>query len=590
MLGIGPMDTIPHNIDELLQAADETVVATRTRAVPAELLQDCAPTLILIGDLDGRVVFADDFHETVNYPAVTLLLREIIQRLGDGSSCCFATNTDSGPHQAVVIRLKQNDNPQLLACLLPPDSLPADAPPAVIHEHVARSFAFSTLQFKGRLNKAEIRSEHLAAEHDMLEMSHAEAISCHIEERDKRLREQEEHALKEEYFQAAEEANRAKSEFLANMSHEIRTPMTAILGFTDMLLERLSDQEGLEAARTIHRNGQHLLAIINDILDLSKIEAGRFETERIECSPIEIMADVETLMRPAAEEKGLTFDVVYAGTIPERIETDPLRLRQILLNLVGNAIKFTRLGGVCLTTRLLLEERRTPCLQVDVRDTGIGMTREQTARVFDPFTQANSSTTRQYGGTGLGLAICERLAGMLGGDIRVQSEPGTGSTFTLTVDAGDLDDVPRIHPPNDERTENSPNPQAPTTLTGKILLVEDGVDNQRLISLVLEKAGATVHLAENGKEALESVFPSRSIEGQIQSFDVILMDIQMPEMDGHEATRQLRERGFEGPILALSAHASQSEIQGILEAGCDAYLAKPIERSDLLRVVAAYLQ
>ena len=584
------MDPVFNNIEELLQAAGKTVVATRSLTVSADVLQDSAPSLILVAEENGRVTFADDLRGTVNFPAVTLLVREIIQRLGEEMACSFATNTDSGPCQVLAMRTMRGGEARILAGLFPPETVCADASTAVVYEHVARAFAYSTLHFKSRLDYAEIRSEHLAAEHEMLEMSQAEAISCHVEEREQRLREQEEHALKEENFQAAEEANRAKSEFLANMSHEIRTPMTAILGFTDMLLGRLSDPEDLEAARTIHRNGKHLLAIINDILDLSKIEAGKLVTERIECSPIEIITDVETLMRPAADQKGLAFEIAYAGTIPEQIETDPVRLRQILLNLVGNAIKFTRQGRIRMTTRVAAADQGTFRLQVDVCDTGIGMTQEQIEQIFDPFTQANSSTTRQYGGTGLGLAICERLAGMLGGEIRVESEPGTGSTFTLIVAARDLDNVPAICPSNDDRPADAAALRHPTALRGKILLVEDGPDNQRLISLVLEKAGAKVHVAGNGKEALEAVFPGQVAEEQRETFNLVLMDIQMPEMDGYEATRRLRQRGFDGPILALSAHANKSDIQQILEAGCNEYLSKPIQREELVRMVGSYLE
>jgi signal transduction histidine kinase/ActR/RegA family two-component response regulator len=432
--------------------------------------------------------------------------------------------------------------------------------------------------------RLEIRTGHLAAEHEMLELAQADAMACHIEEREQRLLEREQHTIKEQFFKAA---NQAKSEFLANMSHEIRTPMTAILGFTDMLLNRLTDQEDLEAVQTIHRNGHHLLAVINDILDLSKIEAGKLDAERTQCSPFEILADVESLMRASAAEKGLSFSLEYRGRIPESIETAPVRLRQILLNLVGNAVKFTERGEVRITARLATAPSGLPCLQIDVHDTGIGMTSEEIERVFDPFTQANSSTTRQFGGSGLGLAICKRLAGMLGGEIRVQSTPGEGSTFTVEVATGSLDGLRLVYPqePSPKDTGRTSSAISPASLTGRILLVEDGVDNQRLISLILEKAGATVNLATNGREALEAVFPVDAIQARMEPFDVILMDIQMPEMDGHEATCKLREGGFNGPIIALSAHALEHEIQRILEAGCTEYLAKPIRREDLIRAI-----
>ena len=555
------------------------------------MLGDCAPSLILIGEGDGRVAYAEGFGEPINYPAVTLLLREMIERLAGDSECRFEADTDDGRMVAVATRLEAVGPGRILGCLFSEGVFPADMSPERVRLQLTGAFAYSALLFKERLDYMEIRSEHLAAEHEMLELSQAEAISCHIDEREKRLREKEEYALKEQFFEAAEEANRSKSEFLANMSHEIRTPMTAILGFTDMLLERLTDPEDLEAAETIHRNGKHLLTIINDILDLSKIEAGKLNMEKVACSVVEIVSDVETLMRPSAEQKSLAFEVGYAGTIPDQVVTDPVRLRQILLNLVGNAIKFTQSGEVRLTVQLVFDEFGLEYLKFDVRDTGIGLSQDKIAQIFEPFMQANSSTTRKYGGSGLGLAISRRLAGMLGGDIDVRSEPGAGSTFTVTVATGDLDFASRIRPAEGLSNRKTIETAVcrPVTLEGKILLVEDGVDNQRLLSLVLEKAGARVQLATNGKEALEAVFPGHAIDGRMESFDLILMDIQMPEMDGYEATRRLRMRGFSGPIIALSAHAHENEIQAIIAAGCDEYLSKPIQREGMLRTIQRYL-
>ena len=636
------MGAILQDIHELLQAADETVVAESGGVAAAESLQDCAPTLILMSDAEGQLVFAENFSTDVNLPAARLLLREMTEKLGNDTRCRFDVGTDSGPQQALAIRLATHQGTRVLGCLFPKagqarnpvftnmcapcaqvqhkDSeagqarnpvftnmcapcaqvqhkdtkalLPDEIGEETLFGRVAGAFAFSTLHFRQRLKHLEIRTRHLNAEHDMLEISQAEAIQSHIEEREQRLCELEEDTLKEQFFQAAEEANRAKSEFLANMSHEIRTPMTAILGFAEMLLGRLCESEDLEAARTIHRNGQHLLSVINDILDLSKIEAGKVQAERVPCSVVEVLSDVETLMRCTAEEKGLALTIDYDGPIPQRIETDPLRLRQILHNLVGNAVKFTHRGEIRITASLDTDRVGPQYLRIDVRDTGIGMAQEDLERIFDPFTQANSSTTREYGGSGLGLAICERLAGILGGEIRVESEPGVGSTFTVTVAAGNLENVPLIHPSRvtvrEEPVPNGDVRSAPK-LDGRILLVEDGIDNQRLITLVLQKAGAAVSLARNGREALEAVFPNETAGEPAEPFDLILMDIQMPEMDGHEATRRLREKGFRGPIVAISAHAHKSEIQGILEAGCNEYLAKPIQRDELLRTVQRYL-
>ncbi len=585
------METILQDINDLIQAADGGADIGRA-SVAAESFRDLTPTLILIGESAGQLTFADDLCGQVNLPGARLLLRALHERLGSESHCRLHMDTDMGPQEALAIRLEQGGRERIVGCLFPPEALPVELSPTNVFQRVVGAFAFSTLHFRERANYLEVRTRHLTAEHEMLEMSQAEAISCYVEEREQRMREQEEHAIKEQFFLAAEEANRAKSEFLANMSHEIRTPMTAILGFTEMLLHRLRDREDLEAARTIDRNGRHLLAIINDLLDLSKIEAGKLEAEKVRCSLVEILSDVEALMREGAEQKGLMLQVDYDTAIPEPIVTDPLRLRQILINLVGNAVKFTEQGEIRVVARFAVNRFGLQYLEIEVRDTGIGMTPEQMERVFDPFVQANSSTARKYGGSGLGLAICQRVTGLLGGEIRLRSAVGQGSTFTVTIPVTLSDDA-RMTQPGDGPLPETPisqeTAQLPATLNGRILLVEDGIDNQRLISLILAKAGLTVTLAKHGKEALEAVFPSDSVNGPKVAFDVILMDIQMPEMDGHEATRRLRDMGYRGPIIALSAHAYEHEIQAILEAGCDEYLAKPIDREVLIRTIKRHL-
>lgn len=398
----------------------------------------------------------------------------------------------------------------------------------------------------------------------------------------------------EEFSDAAEAATKAKSEFLANMSHEIRTPMTAILGFSEMLLETQEldelKKEHHEAIQTIRRNGEYLLNLINEILDLSKIEAGKLEIERTACSPAEIIDDVTSIMQIRAREKGLPLRTKFVDPIPETIECDPIRLRQILINLVGNAIKFTEKGCVCVTTRLLHKRGTPPMLQVKVFDTGIGMTELQIAKVFLPFTQADSSMTRKFGGTGLGLTISKHLAEMLGGDITVTSQPGMGSTFCLTVETGDLRSVQTLETSDVTRARQT---RAATKqgdqrikLGGRILLAEDGPDNQRLITLVLKKAGADVTLAENGQVACREALDA-SVRGE--PFDVILMDMQMPVMDGYTAVALLREAKYRGPILALTAHAMKGAERECLRAGCDGYLAKPIDRDHFLRTIARFM-
>jgi signal transduction histidine kinase/CheY-like chemotaxis protein len=392
--------------------------------------------------------------------------------------------------------------------------------------------------------------------------------------------------------EAAVVANRAKSEFLANMSHEIRTPMTAILGFTDVLLDELENAppELVRALQTIERNGSYLLGLINDILDLSKIEAGRLEVERVTCSPAQVVADVASLMRVRAEARNLPLEIEYLGAIPQTLHSDPTRLRQILINLVGNAIKFTEVGSVRLVTRLVQSSDSPPRLRFDIIDTGIGMAQAQLANVFQPFTQADSSTSRRFGGTGLGLTISKRLAEMLGGDISVSSSPGRGSTFSLTVETGPLEGVRMLDHPAEavdesrRRAEVSALPEV--KLHGRILLAEDGPDNQRLIAFILKKAGAEVALAENGQVAYDTVLAAQQAG---RPFDAILMDMQMPVMDGYEATRQLRRAGYTGPIIALTACNMVGDREKCLDAGCDDFATKPIDRETLLALVAASL-
>jgi PAS domain S-box-containing protein len=385
----------------------------------------------------------------------------------------------------------------------------------------------------------------------------------------------------------AEAANHAKSEFLANMSHEIRTPMTAILGYADLLDTEdevfLDAERSADAVRTIRANAEHLLTVINDILDMSKIEAGQMQVECIACDPVQLVDEVASLARPRADGKGVELRVEFDGAVPRRILTDPTRLRQILLNLVGNAVKFTEIGHITIGVSL---QRDAQLMAFRVADTGIGMTPEQCERIqrFEAFSQADTSTTRRFGGTGLGLRICNAFAAMLGGRLEVESKAGEGSTFTALVAAGEVGDVEHPEPRGPGAVR--PSPQAATSspeLRGvRILLAEDGRDNQRLISFYLSKAGADVTVVENGLLAAEA------IEGGLVA-DLILMDMQMPELDGYESTRRLRAGGFGVPIVALTAHAMEGDRQKCLDAGCDEYLTKPVDRHRLLEICRSLL-
>ncbi|WP_166823298.1 ATP-binding protein [Thalassoroseus pseudoceratinae] len=393
--------------------------------------------------------------------------------------------------------------------------------------------------------------------------------------------------------QSAEAASIAKSAFLANMSHEIRTPMTAILGYVEVLRNDPefadSPHERNRALKTIQQNGEHLTTVINDILDLSKIEAGKMTVENVSFSPRRLLEEVVSLMRFRAESKKLDFKIEVCEPMPATVKSDPTRIRQVLVNLIGNSIKFTQSGHVAV--RVQFTQEPTARLEFDVIDTGIGMTVEEQQTLYRPFTQANETTTRQFGGTGLGLSVCKRLSEMLGGDIVVlQSEPNEGTTFRfwMNVDSFQIDAetsaITSDAPPRVWTLEPSTQPSVTATKLEpgcRILLAEDGIDNQRLISFILKKAGADVTMVENGQLAVETAIDAWQTESP---FHVILMDMQMPIMDGYEATSCLRSRGYDWPIVALTAHSMISDREKCLAAGCDEFLTKPIDRSRMVQV------
>ena len=653
----GAMPELLSEIDQIFSDVQPSADETGCLALVQEQLEPLKAAAVFLAEDSGHILAVYEPPGDGAAAAASAVANELAAALTAADFATTSHTTEDGTRHAVLgLRVSDCQGRRgLLGAVL--DHLPDGFVPdpkwkqAVITE---AAIAWTAIRLANEHQEARTRIQHLLAEQEMLRRVHADGVAQFLREREDRLHEQRCHILHLESEVArrsaalrearlrAEQANRAKSEFLANMSHEIRTPMTSILGYTEMLLDpSLAAPERQDAIHTIHRNGRHLIEIINDILDLSKIEADKLATEHTDCSPGRVVAEVVSLMRVRAAEKGLPLKVEYRGRIPETICTDPTRLRQILINLLGNAIKFTETGGVRLVVRLVdgprdrgaegprrqdqhgcagpetgagdtadtavppgdqsdLQPLETcdpqplePYLQFEAIDSGIGMTREELARLFQPFTQADTSTTRRFGGTGLGLTISKRLARNLGGDITVVSTPGKGSCFRLSIATGPLERVKMVENPGEEdfsRAEDADTCSDPASeeagLEGRILLAEDALDNQRLISFVLKKAGAEVTVADNGQVAVVEALAAQAAE---RPFDMILMDMQMPVLDGYQATSQLRRRGYQGPIIALTAAAMVSDRQRCLDAGCDDFAAKPIDRETLFAVIRKHL-
>ena len=392
----------------------------------------------------------------------------------------------------------------------------------------------------------------------------------------------------------AELANRAKDEFVANMSHEIRTPLTAILGFADLLLRGEEDEATRREYLTLIRNsGKHLLELINDILDLSKIKAGKMKVRPAECSVHDVVREAVALNEVIARQKGLYLKYVWNGRVPEQVRTDPSHFRQMVTNLVGNALKFTQHGGVTVSLGLVdaadaAHEAARRLLALRVADTGIGISREKLTEIFEPFNQADTTVTRRFGGTGLGLTITREIAKSLGGKLTVSSRPGEGSTFTALIDPGPMEGVRLLDEMPSPRNDAARGDDSLSDCNDdhslekiRVLLVEDGETNRLLIGGILRRAGAEVITAENGQIGVEKALA--------EPFDIILMDMQMPVLDGIRATQQLRLQGMNAPIIALTAHVLRDELDRCQQAGCSACLAKPVDFSLLLGTIRSVL-
>ncbi|MBO6850600.1 MAG: response regulator, partial [Marinobacter sp.] len=411
--------------------------------------------------------------------------------------------------------------------------------------------------------------------------THLEGTCIDATERHQRQhieREREQERLEKELARNSAEA---KSQFLANMSHEIRTPLAAIIGYGETLLEPdLSEQEKRSSAETVVRSGRHLLDLVNDILDHSKIDANKLDVDIVTVNLPELLDEIRAFFAPRAKEKGLEFAIRCDYPLPETVRTDPTRFRQIIINLCGNALKFTEKGSISLAVRC---DRAREQLVARVVDTGIGMKPEQLGRLFDPFAQGSAAIARQYGGTGLGLSISRRLAELLGGDIAVTSTYGEGSEFELRINTGALDGVHFLRDASElsQRRRTLPMVVAPQ-LAGRILCAEDNEVNRRLVSLLVSRTGADIVHVGNGAEALEAAIR--------EPFDLILMDIQMPVMNGRDATAALREAGINTPVIALTANVMAEDIADYRLAGCNEHLAKPIDKQRFYEVLARYLR
>ncbi len=580
------MDNFSNSLESFFDTDDTVFEHADCLDSVASLFRSDRPLVLVLAE-QGKPQVALRLVAEIDLTSV----KDLVQQVEDGlhASDLSIIDYSFGPKRYLAFGLRRGEGDQVVLVGLVPWSAKGRERLAAMAAdlRICTAAAWSLRRKESQIHTLRTKIRHLRMEEKTLKAAHTEAAARAIEEQWMRVKEERHKLAMQKACLATEAANRAKSEFLANMSHEIRTPLNAILGFTELL--RRGADNGDEAERrdyvdTIHSSGEHLLELINDILDLSKIEAGRLQVECIRCAPHEIVATVISLLRVRAQEKELDLHCEWPDKVPATIQSDPSRLRQLLMNLVGNAIKFTESGSVRVVIRTAGTPEK-PQICFDVIDTGVGIAPDKMEIIFEAFSQADSSITREFGGTGLGLAISRRIATALGGGLTARSVPGQGSTFTATVDVGSLEGVPMLdHPPADGVAADRPGSNETSILLApaRILLVEDGSTNRKLISLVLGKAGVDVATAENGEIGVRMALAD--------SFDLILMDMQMPVMDGYSATRKLRESGCKLPIVALTAHAMAGDEEKCRRAGCTAYLSKPINADRLLRAIARLLK
>lgn len=438
------------------------------------------------------------------------------------------------------------------------------------------------------------RVEHRHAEQEVLRQAQIESLEETVLEREERIQQQEIRKMLEKKYRECEKANQAKTEFLSNISHELRTPLTAILGYVDLANEANDPSLIGEYLSTIRRNSTNLLKIVDDILELSAAESGRLEARITPFDPRTVAQEAIELIAPEVERRNLKIKLECFPPLPSLIHSDPVRIRQILLHLLSNAVKFTEQGEVRVEVRWVQVDGGHSEIQYSVVDTGIGFSCDTLPQLFEPFSQGDNSPHRRFGGNGIGLSIVQRLVQLLGGRVEATSTLGQGSRFTVAFDAPLLPGITlwtRQTNESNGQTNAAPGEGEQKVdillpLTGRVLLVEDGLDNRRLITRILEKSGLEVTAVENGLQGWQEAIASAAAG---RPYDVILMDMQMPVMDGYQATERLRAEGWQRPIIALTAHAMPEDRDKCLLVGCDDYLAKPIRREQLLETLRRFL-